>query len=37
MLEGVHQALDDVRAGRTQPIAEAFDDLRRELNQPGGS
>lgn len=37
MLEGVRRALDDVDAGRTQPVAEAFDDLRRELRPPGGS
>jgi len=37
LLESVRRALDDVEAGRTQPLAEAFDDLRRELNLRDGS
>jgi hypothetical protein len=32
--EGIRQGLDDVRAGRTQPLAEAFADIRRDLNLP---
>ncbi|MBA3481372.1 MAG: hypothetical protein H0T51_06110 [Pirellulales bacterium] len=31
-LEGVRQGLADAAAGRTQPLAEAFADLRREFN-----
>jgi putative addiction module CopG family antidote len=34
-LEGIRQGLDDVRAGRTQPLAEAFADIRRDLSLPG--
>ncbi|MHC5542468.1 type II toxin-antitoxin system Phd/YefM family antitoxin [Singulisphaera rosea] len=37
VLEGIRRGLEDVRAGRTQPIAEAFADIRRELNLPLGS
>jgi len=37
VLEGVRQGLADVRAGRTQPLAEAFADIRRDLNLPRGS
>lgn len=29
-LEGIRRGLEDVRAGRTQPLAEAFDQIRRE-------
>ena len=36
-LEGIRQGLDDMRAGRTQPLAEAFADIRRDLNLPHGS
>ena len=36
-LEGIRQGLDDMRAGRTQPLAEAFADIRRDLNLPQGS
>jgi Arc/MetJ-type ribon-helix-helix transcriptional regulator len=32
--EGIRQGLDDMRAGRTQPLAEAFADIRRDLNLP---
>lgn len=31
---GIHAGLADVVAGRVQPLAETFDDLRRELNVP---
>jgi len=37
VLEGIRQGLDDMRAGRTQPLAEAFADIRRDLNLPQGS
>lgn len=33
-VEGIRQGLDDMRAGRTQPLAEAFADIRRDLNLP---
>jgi putative addiction module CopG family antidote len=36
-LEGIRQGLDDLRAGRTQPLAEAFADIRHDLNLPQGS
>jgi putative addiction module CopG family antidote len=35
-LEAIRQGLEDVRAGRTQPLAEAFADIRRDLNLPQG-
>jgi putative addiction module CopG family antidote len=34
VLEGISQGLEDMRAGRTQPLAEAFADIRRDLNLP---
>ena len=37
VLEGIRQGLDDMRAGRTQPLAEAFTDIRRDLNLPHSS
>ena len=37
VLEGIRQGLEDVRAGRTQPLAEAFADIRRDLDLPKGS
>jgi putative addiction module CopG family antidote len=37
VLEGIRQGLDDMRAGRTQPLAEVFADIRRDLNLPHGS
>jgi putative addiction module CopG family antidote len=37
VLEGIRQGLDDMRAGRTQPLAEAFADIRRNLDLPQGS
>ncbi len=36
-LKGIQQGLEDVRAGRTQPLAEAFADIRRDLELPQGS
>lgn len=33
-IEGVRQGLADAAAGQTQPLAEAFSDLRREFNLP---
>jgi antitoxin ParD1/3/4 len=36
-LEGIRQGLEDIRQGRTQPLAEAFDDIRRDLGLPQGS
>ena len=37
VVAGIRQGLDDVRAGRTQPVAEAFADIRRELKLPNAS
>jgi prevent-host-death family protein len=37
VLEGIRQGLDDVRTGRTQPLADAFADIRRDLKLPQGS
>jgi putative addiction module CopG family antidote len=37
VLEGIRQSVEDMRAGRTQPLAEAFADIRRDLNLPHGS
>jgi putative addiction module CopG family antidote len=37
VVEGIRKGLEDVRAGRTQPLAEAFADIRRDLNLPDGS
>jgi putative addiction module CopG family antidote len=37
VLEGIQQGLEDMRAGRSQPLAEAFADIRRDLNLPHGS
>ena len=33
-LLGIQQGLDDVAAGRTQPLAEAFGDIRKESESP---
>jgi Arc/MetJ-type ribon-helix-helix transcriptional regulator len=33
-LEGIRAGLADAAAGRVQPLAEAFGDLRRELHSP---
>ncbi len=35
--EGIQRGLDDMRAGRTHPLAEAFSDIRRDLELPQGS
>jgi hypothetical protein len=37
VLEGIRQGMEDMRAGRTQPLAEAFADIRRGLRLPHGS
>lgn len=37
VIEGIWQGLADVRAGRTQPVAEAFAEIRRDLNLPPGT
>ena len=37
VLDGIRRGLEGMRAGRTQPLAEAFDDIRRDLNLPQGS
>jgi putative addiction module CopG family antidote len=37
VLEGIRQGLEDMRAGRTQPLAEAFADIRRDLDLLQGS
>ena len=34
VLEGISQGLEDMRAGRTQPLEDAFADIRRDLNLP---
>ena len=34
VLEGIRRGLDDVKAGRTQPVDAAIADIRRELNLP---
>jgi prevent-host-death family protein len=31
VLEGIRRGLEDVAAGRTQPIEEAFEEIRRDL------
>ena len=33
-LSGIKEGLDDVAAGRTQPIEEAFADIRKEFGVP---
>jgi predicted transcriptional regulator len=33
-ISGIKQGLDDVAAGRTQPLAEAFADVRKALGVP---
>jgi putative addiction module CopG family antidote len=37
VLEGIRHGLEDMRAGRTQPLAKAFADIRRVLKLPHGS
>src|SRR5437588_129338 len=34
VLEGIRRGLEDVKAGRTYPLVEAFADIRRELKLP---
>ena len=34
VVEGIRRGLDDMRAGRTQPLDAAFADIRRELSLP---
>ena len=34
MLAGIQRGLEDIRAERTQPLAEAFADIRRDLDLP---
>ncbi|HEV3165996.1 MAG TPA: type II toxin-antitoxin system Phd/YefM family antitoxin [Isosphaeraceae bacterium] len=34
VLEGIRNGLEDVKAGRTQPLAAAFTEIRRELKLP---
>ena len=34
VIEGIRLGLEDLKAGRTQPLAEAFADIRRDLNLP---
>jgi len=36
VLEGIRRGLGDVKAGCTQPLAEAFADIRCELSLPQG-
>lgn len=36
-LEGIRRGLEDMRHGRTVPVAEAFDSIRRELDLPRGT
>ena len=35
-LEGIRRGLEDMHAGRTQPLAEAFAEIRRDLSLPQG-
>ncbi|MEJ7638644.1 MAG: prevent-host-death protein [Singulisphaera sp.] len=37
VIEGIWQGLADVQAGRTQPVAEAFAETRRDLDLPPGT
>jgi PHD/YefM family antitoxin component YafN of YafNO toxin-antitoxin module len=34
VLDGIRRGLEDMKAGRGRPAAEAFADIRRELNLP---
>ncbi|MEW4569550.1 type II toxin-antitoxin system Phd/YefM family antitoxin [Tautonia sp. JC769] len=34
VVEGIRRGLEDVAAGRAQPIAEAFAEIRRDLDLP---
>ncbi len=37
VIEGIRRGLEDVAAGRTQPITEAFAEIHRDLNLPQGA
>jgi prevent-host-death family protein len=37
VLDGIRRGLEDMEAGRVQPLTEAIEDIRRELNLPRGS
>jgi len=37
VLEGIRRGLEDMKAGRTQPLEAALADLRRDLQLPQGS
>jgi PHD/YefM family antitoxin component YafN of YafNO toxin-antitoxin module len=37
VLAGIRRGLDDIRAGRPQTLAEAFADIRRDLDLPQGA
>jgi antitoxin ParD1/3/4 len=37
VLEAVGRGLEDIQQGRTQPLAEAFADILRDLGLPHGS
>jgi PHD/YefM family antitoxin component YafN of YafNO toxin-antitoxin module len=37
VLAGIRRGLEDMKAGRTQPLEEAFADIRRDLRLPRGS
>jgi PHD/YefM family antitoxin component YafN of YafNO toxin-antitoxin module len=34
VIEGIRRGLDDVKAGRTQPVEEALEEIRREFDIP---
>jgi PHD/YefM family antitoxin component YafN of YafNO toxin-antitoxin module len=34
VVDGIRRGLEDIEAGRTQPLAETFADIRRELGIP---
>lgn len=36
-IEGIRRGLEDVKHGRTQPIDEAFEEIRRKHNIPRGA
>ena len=37
VLEGIRRGLEDMKAGRTQPLEAALADIRRDLQLPHGS
>jgi hypothetical protein len=37
VLEGIRRGLEDMKAGRTQPLDAALADIRRDLQLPRGS